>query len=193
MGGGAAVLVPVKAFGAAKARLAPALDPAARAALARRMATRVVAAAAPLPVTVVCEDDDVAAWARSVGADVVWTPGRGLNGAVADGVAALEAAGADRIVIAHADLPLASGLASVAVGTGVTIVPDRHRDGTNVLVVPAGAGFGFAYGPASYGAHVAEAARLGLTVTVVDSDDLAWDVDVPADLAYPEPEPIPCS
>lgn len=191
--GVAAVLVPVKAFGDAKARLAPALDPAARAELARTMATRVVGAALPLPVTVVCDDDGVAAWARALGAGVVSAPGRGLNGAVADGVAALAETGVARVVVAHADLPLASGLADLAAGTGVTVVPDRHGDGTNVLVVPSGAGFRFAYGPGSSSAHVREAERLGLPVTVVRSDVLGWDVDVPADLSFPTPEPLACS
>ncbi len=41
-----AVLLPVKRFEDAKARLAPALDPSARANLAREMAERVVAACA---------------------------------------------------------------------------------------------------------------------------------------------------
>ncbi len=51
-----AVLVPVKAFGQAKLRLAPALSPPERAALAREMATRVVRSAGRLPVAVVCDD-----------------------------------------------------------------------------------------------------------------------------------------
>ena len=58
--GRAVVLVPVKAFAAAKGRLAGVLDGPGRAALARSMAEVVVAAAAPLPVVVVCDDDDVA-------------------------------------------------------------------------------------------------------------------------------------
>ena len=45
-----AVLIPVKAFSDAKARLADALDPAERAALSESMATTVVRAAAPLAV-----------------------------------------------------------------------------------------------------------------------------------------------
>ncbi len=81
-----AVLVPVKAFGEAKLRLAPALSAPERAALARTMATRVVASAAGLPVAVVCDDLEVAAWARELGALVIWEPGRGLNGAVQEGV-----------------------------------------------------------------------------------------------------------
>ena len=52
----AAVVIPVKAFAAAKVRLASALTPPERAALARSMAEQVVAAAGTLPVTVVCAD-----------------------------------------------------------------------------------------------------------------------------------------
>ena len=182
--------MPVKAFGAAKGRLAPALDARARAALAERMATRVLAAAAPLPTVVVCDDEEVAAWARTCGASVVWSPGRGLDRAVADGVAWLAARGTARVVVAHADLPLAEGLADLAVGSGVTLVPDRWDDGTNVAVVPVSAGFRFAYGVGSFARHMAEAARLGLELTVVRRPDLAWDVDLPADLGYAEPEPL---
>ena len=54
------MLVPVKSFVEAKLRLAPAMNDADRAALARSMADRVVAAAHPLPVAVVCEYDVVA-------------------------------------------------------------------------------------------------------------------------------------
>src|SRR5258708_32525759 len=84
--GQVAVLVPVKAFARAKVRLAPALDAAARAALAEAMASQVLAAATSLPVAVVCDDPGVADWARRHGARVVWEPGRGLNGAVEAGV-----------------------------------------------------------------------------------------------------------
>ena len=64
----AAVVVPVKAFGAAKVRLSSELSPAARAAFAREMAEGVLRAAGDLPVTVVCDDDEVVAWAAA------WTP-----------------------------------------------------------------------------------------------------------------------
>jgi len=182
----AAVLVPVKAFDVAKVRLAPALDPAARADLARSMAARVVAAAAPLPVHVVCDDDEVAAWARAVGAAVIWRPGRGLNGAVMDGVAALAADGVEQIVVSHADLPHARSLAWVADFDGVTLVPDRRDDGTNVIGLPASCGFQFAYGPGSFARHRAEAERLGLAVRIEREPRLGWDVDSPDDLATPE-------
>jgi 2-phospho-L-lactate guanylyltransferase len=177
-----AVLVPVKAFGEAKVRLAPALSGSQRAALARKMAGRVVASAAGLPVAVVCDDAEVAGWARQLGALVIWEPGRGLNGAVQEGVARLGAAGARLVVVAASDLPLATDLGWVGRFPGVTIVPDRRRDGTNVIAVPTDAGFAFSYGPGSFARHLEEANRIGQPVRVVTSSALAWDVDVPADL-----------
>jgi len=179
---GCVVLIPVKAFAAGKARLAPTLDRQGRAELSRTMATRVLEAASPLPVAVVCDDAEVAAWAMENGAMALPEPGRGLNGAVEAGVARLAGLGASEVLVAHADLPRAQGLARLAGFDGVTLVPDRRDDGTNVVCVPAGALFRFAYGPGSFDRHQAEAARLGLRHRVVREPDLAWDVDVPADI-----------
>lgn len=181
-----AVLVPVKAFRDAKLRLAPALEPEARATLARTMAEAVVTAAAPLPIHVVCDDDEVATWATSVGAEVLWKPGRGLNGAVNEGVADLADRGVERVIVAHADLPHALELAWVGDGDGVTLVPDRRDDGTNVAAVPSRSGFTFAYGPGSFARHLAEARRLGLEVRVAREPRLGWDVDLPDDLLAPD-------
>ena len=180
--GPVAVLVPVKAFADAKLRLAGALPAAERSRLAKEMAEHVLAAAGPLPVAVVCDDADVAGWARQQGALVVWEPGRGLNGAVQAGVERLGAAGARRVIVAHADLPLAGPLAWAAGFGGVTLVPDRRDDGTNVACVPAHAGFTFSYGPGSFQRHGAETRRLGLALRVVREPLLGHDVDVPADL-----------
>jgi 2-phospho-L-lactate guanylyltransferase len=179
------VLVPVKAFGRAKLRLAEVLDGPARAALAREMADRVLTAAAPLPVAVICDDDDVAAWAESRDARVLWRPGHGLNGAVNDAVATVAAEGVDRVLVTHADLPLATSFDDLLGVNGVALVPDRHEDGTNVASVPAASGFTFAYGPGSFAAHCKEAERLGLALAVERPPRLTWDVDVPADLDLP--------
>ena len=181
--GPVAVLIPVKSFREAKVRLAPALDPAERAALARAMAERVLAAAGRLPAAVVCDDVEVAGWARAQGVLVVWEPGRGLNGAVEAGVAQLARLGVEQVVVAHADLPLASDLTWVADFEGVTLVPDTYDDGTNVAAVPTTSGFRFAYGPGSFARHVAEAERLALPLRVVREPSLGWDIDVPADLS----------
>ncbi|HAM02227.1 MAG TPA: 2-phospho-L-lactate guanylyltransferase [Acidimicrobiaceae bacterium] len=179
---GSVVLVPVKAFSRAKARLAPTLDPYRRAVLARAMAEHVLAAAAPLPVAVVCDDDEVATWAAEHGAMVLPEPGRGLNGAVQTGVRRLAEAGATEVLVVHGDLPLAEGLAKLAGFEGITLVPDRADDGTNVTAVPAYAGFRFSYGAGSFRRHVEEALRLRLQLRVVRDPGLTTDVDVPDDI-----------
>jgi 2-phospho-L-lactate guanylyltransferase len=184
-----AVLVPVKAFHLAKARLAPVLGEEERARLVRDLAARVIAAAGSLPVAVVCDDAAVATFAEANGARALWTPGLGLSGAVTEGVRRLAGEGFDVVTVAHGDLPLACDLEKAgrdagAGGAGeVTLVPDRKFDGTNVATVPSRAGFCFAYGAGSFARHRAEAARLGLDCRIVHDFRLASDVDSPEDLA----------
>ena len=143
----AAVLVPVKAFDQAKQRLAPALDAAARAELARSHGhQRGQRGRAAAGLGRVRRRRGGGLGRQSRAPSVLWRPGRGLNGAVADGVDHLAALGFDQVIVAHADLPHAVDLAWVADFDGVTLVPDRHDDGTNVACVPTGVGFSFAYG-----------------------------------------------
>jgi 2-phospho-L-lactate guanylyltransferase len=176
------VLIPVKGFQQAKQRLGAAMADDARVHLVRSMAEHVVAACTPLPVAVVCDDAEVAAWAADLGAAVMWEPGQGLNGAVRAGVDQLAAEGVEWVIVAHGDLPRARGLGSLAPFHGITLVPDRNDDGTNVLRLPVRCDFQFAYGPGSFRAHRAEAARLGLPVRVLRNPALAYDVDWPADV-----------
>ena len=182
--------MPIKAFGQAKRRLHLALTSGERADLARAMADRVIAAARPLPVAVVCDDIDVADWARARGALVVWEPGRGLNGAVESGVAYLRSGGVAQVTVAHADLPRASDLAEVGDEPGISLVPDRYGNGTNVIALPSDAGFRFSYGPGSFARHQAEAARLGMAVRVLDRPDLAYDIDEPGDVVPVSVAPV---
>lgn len=182
-----AVLIPVKAFGAAKLRLAGALSAAERRALAQTMADRVVKAARGLPTAIVCDDAEVAAWATARGLIVISEPGRGLNRAVEAGVDHLAATGVTRVIVAHADLPMANDLGWVAYFSGVTLVPDRRDDGTNVICIPTAAGFRFAYGAGSFVAHQREARRCDLALRIARRPDLGWDVDQPDDLLLPLP------
>ncbi|MBD0324388.1 MAG: hypothetical protein ICV72_13535, partial [Aldersonia sp.] len=121
----AAVLIPIKRFERAKVRLGALLTSDERVRLARWLAGRVVAAAAPAPAFVACDSDGVAEWAESVGAEVLWCPGMGLNGAIDASRATIAGKGFDEIVIAHSDLPLARELPSIAAADTITIVPDR--------------------------------------------------------------------
>lgn len=177
-----ALVVPVKSFTIAKGRLAGALSSSERKTLARECAERVVRAGSPWPVYVVCESDDIAAWTRDIGAISVRAHGAGLNGAVADGVNAARVDGIDHVVVAHSDLPLAHSFEHVVVDGALSLVPDRHRDGTNVLAVPVAKMFDTSYGPGSFAAHLATAERLALTSHVIDDPDLSLDLDTVDDL-----------
>jgi len=181
----ARVVVPIRSFVTAKARLADHLPESRRADFARELATRVVEAAAPLPVIVVTAAPEVRAWAEGRGLDVVDDPGHGLDTAATAGRARALELGCVRAIIAHGDLPYAEALAPLARDLArpiVVLVPCHRDDGTNVCSVPVDVPFEFAYGPGSFRRHAIEARRLGLGLRVVRRADLAFDVDIPADL-----------
>lgn len=180
-----ALLIPIKAFHVAKARLGTVLDADQRERLARWTALRVLDAAGELPVYVACDDEQVATWARDHGANVLWQPGKGLNPAVNDSLATLRASGRTHVVVAHADLPRPTALSAVVREGTVTLVPDRHRDGTNVLSFPLACGLEVAYGPGSFRRHLAAALALPTSVEVRRDVWLGLDIDTRADLAQP--------
>ena len=185
-----AIIIPIKAFHHAKERLSDLLTPTERFVLARFCAQRVISAATGHQVFVVCDDQEVADWARSHNAKVVWQPEVGLNPAVRAGVDAARARGHDLAIVAHSDLPLATGFShlisdcnSATLQGSITLVPDRHEDGTNVLVVPTKSTFEFCYGRNSFFAHQKQALICGLAVRVVHDPRLAVDIDTAEDLA----------
>lgn len=180
-----AVLIPVKRFARAKGRLSGMLAAPDRAALARWLAGRVVAAARPWPTFVACDDDGVAAWAEDAGAEVLWTPGVGLNGAIDASRSTIGGKGFDHLVVAHSDLPLARRLGDLATEATITLVPDGRRDGTNVMAMPVTAPIVARYGPRSFAVHLAAAMASGLRVAVRRDPQLSLDVDAPGDLLHP--------
>jgi len=185
-----ALLIPVKAFSLAKGRLSDALTEHARADLAEQMATNLVAAQQNLAVAICCDDEGIAEWATSVGAATIWCPDTDLNGAVQHGFTHARETGFDQVIVAHSDLPLASSLDHLLGWAGVTIVPDRHRTGSNVLCLPASIDFAFSYGVNSYRRHVVEAVRHRCGLRIVHDAALGWDVDNPDDLDLPEASKI---
>ena len=176
------VLIPLKAFNVAKLRLAEVMTEDERVELAKKMAEIVIEAAKPLPVAIVCDDEDVAAWALTQETKVIWADRPGLNNAVQIGVNTLTEQGVEKIIIAHGDLPKAIRLSHCADFNGITFVPDRHKDGTPVLVIPTGLDFNFFYGPDSYALHIAEAERLSVPWRSLFDLELSHDVDEPEDL-----------
>jgi 2-phospho-L-lactate guanylyltransferase len=180
-----AVLIPIKSFRAAKARLAGAVSAERREALARFLAERVVRAAQPLPTFVACDDEEVATWADDLGASVLWGPGLGLNGAIDHGIATIAGKGAEHVIISHGDIPLAQDLRRVARTGHVVLVPDRRRDGTNVLARPCDIDLPAAYGGGSFQAHLSSALATGAPVTVRFDHRLSIDIDTVVDCRHP--------
>lgn len=186
----AGIVIPIRAFSSGSARLAATLSPERRAALARWMADHVVAAAGTLPVVIVSSDTEVLLWADGHGLATVDDPGS-LDAAATAGVAWCRRAGLPRAVIAHADLPLARPAALEAFAVDglldvVAIVPCHRDDGSPVLSVPTRRPFPFAYGPGSLRRHARRATACGLALRVVRDPALAFDVDLPEDLAHIE-------
>jgi 2-phospho-L-lactate guanylyltransferase len=177
-----AVVIPVKSFTLAKGRLSDTLTPAERETLATECATTVLRAASPLPAYVVCSDPVVAEWATSHGAHVVQCLTPGLDVAVAAGRDAAHADGCDHIVVAHADLPLARSFEHIAREGIVTMITDRHSDGTNVLSFPIASDFSTAYGPGSFENHKQIATNAHLHFEVLHDPDLELDLDTADDL-----------
>ena len=179
-----AVVIPIKAFEQAKDRLSGVLSTDQRALLARTTALGVLESVRGASVFVVCDNSEVSQWATSHGASVVSQSGAGLNVAVHEGISAAHKY--ERVMIVHSDLPLPNGLRellnSTVASNTVTIVPDRHHDGTNVLIIPSSVGFTCHYGAKSFEAHTAEATKLGLPIQIVEDDELALDIDTPDDL-----------
>jgi 2-phospho-L-lactate guanylyltransferase len=181
-----AVLVPVKAFTEAKQRLSAVLTPADRIRLAMSMAEGVVRASAPHRVFVVCDDAGVRDWAEALGATALWTAELGLNGAVDDGVTAVSRAGFEHVIVTHADLPLPVNLPEVARRDTITLVPDRRRDGTNVMSFPTSAPIPASYGANSFERHLEHAStHAPRTVEIRIDAELSIDIDTPSDLTHP--------
>ncbi|MEM1332904.1 MAG: hypothetical protein AAGG08_05545 [Actinomycetota bacterium] len=191
-----AVVVPVKAFHLAKQRLADVLDADQRSRLARHLADGVATAVQrasdevmAVDLLVACDDDEVRTWASERGATIVSTDGLDLNESVEAGIDAAIAGGAGHVVVAHADLARPATLLDVVRSGTIVLVPDRRRDGTNVMAFPAPCRVVADYGTGSFRRHLTAATLVAemheATIRVLASPELALDVDTTTDLLHP--------
>jgi 2-phospho-L-lactate guanylyltransferase len=188
-------VVPIRSFQNGKTRLASVLAPAERAALLRRSAAGVVAAALDSHVVdtllVVSPDPETLKWAAAFGwrvmplAQPVDRPG--LNGALDFAREWAIDRDADRLLSLFADLPLLSTidiLPMVAHRQSLVLGPDRRGEGTNAMLLRLqgpGAAFRFAFGEGSLAKHLREARRLGLTAALTETPGIGFDLDTPLD------------
>lgn len=191
-----AALVPLNSRDRAKSRLAGALAPRDRAALARWLAQGVLTALsdARIPhIAVVSPDDEVLRWAWQNGAQALRQHGSGLNAALDLGRAWALRYGADALLVALGDLPLLTAgdveaLISAATATTdadapvVAMAPDRAGQGTNLLLLRPAAVIPFAFGADSLARHSALARAADVEPRIINLPGAAFDVDTPADL-----------
>lgn len=177
-----AFVIPLKRFDVAKERLRV-NDATSITELAQRLATQVIASCAPRHTVVLSESDEISDFASRQGCEVLRTDATNLNDAVQRAYGALQSR-FERLIVVHGDLRHPEGLATFDPGPGVTIVTDHHGTGTNVLSLPTGLDFHFAYGADSASLHRREAERVGTPVRIVTDSPWRFDVDEPDDLVF---------
>lgn len=169
----------------AKTRLSVTLDPKSRAALAVAMLTDVLAAAREVPFTrrlVVTESAEIREIAEADGVSTLDVAPSGANAAAAVALRAAAAGGAGGALVIAADLPLLvpsdlQALLAEAREAEVVIAPDRHRRGTNALLLTPPGVIAPAFGENSFRAHRERARRAGALTRLVTSRGLATDID----------------
>jgi 2-phospho-L-lactate/phosphoenolpyruvate guanylyltransferase len=184
-------ILPVKSLGAAKQRLAGALGAGSRQALAQAMLSDVLTSlrhVSGLDAVAVVTADRVAE-AAALGERVRVlrdTEQAGQSQAASIGIRYALAAGFGRVLLVPGDTPLldpAEVAALLERSPAVAIVPDRHLEGTNALVLSPPDAIEPSFGPGSLARHTsaADAARVEYSVEKVPT--LMLDVDTPEDLA----------
>jgi 2-phospho-L-lactate guanylyltransferase len=184
-------VVPAKSFARGKSRLRPVLGDDERGRFAARLLDHVlvVAGACGLDGVLVATDgDDVAALARSRGAEVLHDAGGGSLAAVVDRALAETARrGAGEAVVLMADLPRIEPrdvipLLAALSDHDVVVVRDHLGGHTNALALAPPCALLTSFGrDDSFAAHCLSARAAGLRLAIVDNDRIAFDVDAPDD------------
>jgi 2-phospho-L-lactate guanylyltransferase len=187
-------MVPLKSRERAKSRLASVLSPEQRLRLFFALATRVIrtlqATRGIDAVAVITASTEVAAFAQSLGAvAMLQSADFGMSAAFDTAIRELNVTKPRRVLMLPGDLPLVSTSALEEVlaantDTGVVIVPDRHRVGTNALLCDPPQALAPCFGGHSFERHLITARAAGVDVRVLEVDALALDLDNPEDLDY---------
>lgn len=178
-----AIVIPLKRFDVAKDRLRR-NDDLDVTGMVRQLARGVIEASAPRKTIVLCEDVGVSDFATSLGAEVWQSGATSLNEAVQGAYRGLRER-FERLIVVHGDLRRPEGLGVVDFEPGITLFADHHLKGTNVLVLPTGLDFRFAYGTNSLALHLEQAERLGVSHRVISDSAWRFDVDERSDLTSP--------
>ncbi|HLI50898.1 MAG TPA: 2-phospho-L-lactate guanylyltransferase [Thermomicrobiaceae bacterium] len=188
-------VVPVQRLGQAKSRLAGELTPDERRRLVLEVLTHVLSelreASFVSATLVVTPDETVATEALTGGAEVLRQPADvpGLNQAIRLAQAEATRRGASALLVVHGDLPLLKAgeidemveLAPAPIG--IVTAPDRHRRGTNALLLRPPGIIEPHFGVDSLRLHQEAAHLRGIAQREYQVPGFAFDLDTAADLA----------
>lgn len=187
-------IVPVKPLRRGKSRLAEVLSENERTELNQILLTHTLDTLKALPeieqVLVISRDPSALALAREHGARTVQENGAPqLNVALTRATIVAQNYATRGVLIIPADLPLITPedlrlmLARIQDPPVVVVAPDRHREGTNALLVcPAGL-IEYDFGPDSFQHHCERVRQAGARLEICELPSLALDMDLPEDLA----------
>jgi len=197
------VIIPIRAIESAKSRLGGPLDAEERQALVRELLERTIRAAVGARgvarVLVVSDGEENLGLARELGAEAVGELGHGLNSALVQARRVARDGGADALLVLPADLPRVgvAAIEAIIAAAGderagapgrpcVVLVPDRHGDGTNALLLAPPEAIPFAFGVGSHRRHARLATEAGAVYREIVDGPLSLDLDTPEDLLLAE-------
>jgi 2-phospho-L-lactate guanylyltransferase len=189
------LVVPVKDTSAAKQRLAPALPPQLRQALALAMLEDVLAAVAELPGLagrlLVTTDPAARFLAARYGAQCMEEGAdSGHTGAVTAAARRLAGEGRGAMLTLPGDIPLVTAaeigrvIAAHRPAPSFTIVPSHDERGSNAILLSPPDAVTLRFGEDSFFPHLAAAEARGIAPNVVHLPGIALDIDNPLDLAH---------
>ena len=186
-------IVPVKPLRRGKSRLSGALSEDERVNLNRFLLEHTLKTLIELEevdqVLVVSRDSSVLAIARDMGARTVQEDGApALNTALKRATVIAQVYASRGVLVVPADLPLLSREAILtlldrAINPPVIVIaPDRHKKGTNALLLSPANIIEYDFGPDSFKRHCERAEKSGARLEIVDLPSLGLDLDLPEDL-----------
>jgi 2-phospho-L-lactate/phosphoenolpyruvate guanylyltransferase len=192
-------IVPVKPLRRNKSRLAGVLSEDERTELNHRLLIHTIEALKTVPqienILVISKDDGALSVARDHGARTVLEQSKSkLNVTLARATIVARSYSLRGVLILPADLPLLNRedinflLQKAEDPPVVVIVPDRHRQGTNALLVSPAGIIDYEFGPGSFLRHCEHAREVGARLEICELPSLSLDIDLPEDLKRIEEE-----
>ena len=187
-------IVPVKPLRRGKSRLADTLTEDERAELNSHLLSHTLKTLKETPavaeVLVVSRDPKALAIARDYDARTIRENGAPhLNTALERATAVAKMYTTNGVLILPADLPLISQediekiIAAANGGQRVVVItPDRHKNGTNALLVSPAGIINYDYGENSFERHCENARKAGARLEICELPSIELDLDLPEDL-----------